>query len=89
MNQQHRVLVNNLNQYDFYEYQKPLTFKETDYRTAFSRGHQFYFPTEVPKASVYRENLSRALHQKPEYVKSVSETNEQYHFQVNEIFFIS
>lgn len=79
------TMNNNLNKYDFYDYKKPLTFKETDYRTATVRGHQFYFPKEAPtRRAVTTVHDAR----KPIVIKNVTETSEEFPFKVNYIKFM-
>lgn len=82
---QQQLPANNLNKYDFYEYKKALTFKETDYRSAIARGHRFYFPRQVPRD---KEHVARTMErQRPEIMKNVSETIDAFPFKVRQHVF--
>lgn len=80
---QQQLPANNLNKYDFYEYGKPLTFKETDYRSAVARGHRFYFPRQVPREPLTRGEV-QGQQRRSEVIKNVSETTEAFPFKVIE-----
>lgn len=84
MSQLQQLPPNNLNKYDFYEYGRPLTFAGTDYRSATTRGHQFYFPKEVPTGvGVGNVRDVNTIEKRTEAIRNVSETTEAFPFKVS------
>uniref|UniRef100_A0A336M112 CSON009834 protein n=1 Tax=Culicoides sonorensis TaxID=179676 RepID=A0A336M112_CULSO len=78
---QKQLLVNTVNKYDFYEYEKPLMFNETDYRSGATRSHRYYFPKDVPKEPEFKCNTGKLMGSNPICIKNVSETTEKFPFK--------